>query len=85
MVEPTSGPPDPERELEDQQVEDADVRRLLAARALDREGTAFVERVPRRQDQAVGLGRCLRIERPLSQWKCDRPSSPLFRGAGFPR
>jgi hypothetical protein len=66
VVEAAPGQPDPQRELEDEQIEHTDVRRLTTARTLHGEGTSLVERIPRRHRQAVWFGTSTRVERALA-------------------
>src|SRR5215471_5463971 len=61
--------PHADRELEDQEVEDADMRGLAAALALDGEEATLRQWVLRRDDAAVGFGASTGIERPLADRK----------------
>src|SRR3974390_3100253 len=66
VVEFPARQPHAERDLEDQEVEDADVRRLAAALTLDREDAVLGQRVVGGGDATVPFGACAGIPRPLA-------------------
>lgn len=67
VVEAAPGQPDPQRELEDEQVEHTNARRLTTARTFHGEGTSLVERIPRCHHQTLWFRAGTRVQRSLAQ------------------